>query len=88
MINKVRERAGVDPFTELNLDVILEEHAREMAFEQEDWFILKRTGKLISMVKEYSPDKDITQIDERHVRMPIPQTFLDATPGYSVENNY
>jgi hypothetical protein len=81
-INKVRERAGAHLFTMIDQDTILNEYARECAFEQEDWFTLKRMGKLVDMVKQFSPDKDVSEISEDKIKMPIPQSFLDATPGY------
>jgi hypothetical protein len=82
MINKVRERAGATAFTALDEKTILDEYARELAFENEDWFVLKRTGKLVEYVKTFSPDSLQTEISVEKIRMPIPQTFLDATPGY------
>ena len=85
-INKVRERAGAHLFTALTEDTLLDEYARECAFEQEDWFTLKRMGKLVSMVKQFSPDKDVTEISQEKIRIPTPQTFLDATPGYHITN--
>jgi starch-binding outer membrane protein, SusD/RagB family len=83
MINKVRERAGALPLTALDEKTILDEYARELAFENEDWFALKRTGKLVEYVKKYGPDSLQTEISEAKIKMPIPQTFLDATPGYN-----
>ncbi len=88
MINKVRERAGATPFTTLDEKTILDEYARELAFENEDWFTLKRTGKLVEYVKKFSPDSSQTGISDAKITMPIPQTFLDATPGYPQNPGY
>lgn len=89
MINKVRERAGATAFTDLDEKTILDEYARELAFENEDWFLLKRTGKLVEYVQQYSPDEEAqNNIKETNVRMPIPQSFLDATPGYPQNPGY
>ena len=41
---------------QLTIDFILEERARELGGEQQRWFDLKRTGKLIEYVKKYNPD--------------------------------
>ncbi|WP_111707175.1 RagB/SusD family nutrient uptake outer membrane protein [Lutibacter citreus] len=43
-INAVRERAGAAPITTLDEQAILDENARELAFEGERWFTLKRMG--------------------------------------------
>jgi starch-binding outer membrane protein, SusD/RagB family len=88
LINKVRERAGAHLFTTIDLDTILDEYARECAFEQEDWHTLKRMGKLVSMVKAHSDSVDMThtEITQDKIRMPTPQSFLDATPGYHLTN--
>ena len=90
MINVVRTRAKATPYTDADMteDKIIEEYFRELAFEQEDWFLLKRLGRLVTMNKTFSPDKDETEIDENNVRMPIPQSFIDATPGYPQNPGY
>lgn len=63
--------------SDLNIDFILEERARELVGEEHRWFDLKRTGKLLEYVKKYNPDgKD--NIKEYHLYRPIPQTQIDA----------
>ena len=83
---------------------ILDEHAREMAFEGRRWFLLKRFGKLIDQVRLHGgqsnfrglqpadpafpndPVKCIIpdyfsariNIQDFHVRWPIPQAEIDA----------
>lgn len=84
-INEVRRRAAI-PGKEaamkikpeqLTLDFILDERARELGGEQQRWFDLKRTGKLLERVKAYNPDAKVN-IKEHHLLRPIPQTQLDA----------
>jgi len=58
--------------SEITLDFILNERARELAGEQLRWFDLKRTGKLIERVKAYNPDNAVN-IQPYHVLRPIPQ---------------
>lgn len=61
----------------MNIDFILDERARELVGEQLRWFDLNRTGKLLEYVKKWNPDaKDIIQ--DYHTLRPIPQTQLDA----------
>lgn len=63
--------------SELNIDFILDERARELFAEQNRWFDLKRTGTLLNRVKQHNPDA-AQNIKEHHIWKPIPQTFLDA----------
>ena len=77
--------------SELTIDFILDERARELCGEQIRWFDLKRTKKLVEYVKLHNMDaKD--NIQEYHMLRPIPQNQLDAVtnkdeftqnPGYT-----
>ncbi len=62
--------------SDMNIDFILDERAREFAGEHLRWFDLKRTGKLVERVKKYNPD--VTRMEEYHTVRPIAQTELDA----------
>lgn len=62
---------------QLTLDFILDERARELGGEQQRWFDLKRTNKLLERVKAYNPDAK-ANIKEHHLLRPVPQTQLDA----------
>lgn len=84
-INIIRTRAAlpgkememqIQP-DQLTLDFILDERARELGGEQQRWFDLKRTGKLLERVKANNPDAQ-NNIKEFHLLRPIPQTQLDA----------
>jgi starch-binding outer membrane protein, SusD/RagB family len=60
-----------------DINVILDERARELCGEQQRWFDLKRTGKLLERVKAYNGyAKD--NIKDFHILRPIPQPQLDA----------
>ncbi|WP_114778776.1 RagB/SusD family nutrient uptake outer membrane protein [Botryobacter ruber] len=84
-VNKVRERAAlpgkVDAMmvqaSDMNIDFILDERARELAGEQLRWFDLKRTGKLVERVKLYNPDA-APNIQDYHLLRPIPQIEIDV----------
>jgi hypothetical protein len=97
-INRVRSRAALPGRTaamqitssQVTLDFILDERARELAGEQVRWFDLKRTGRLVDRVKDNNPDA-APYIQPFHDRRPIPQSDLDAVtnkadfqqnPGY------
>jgi starch-binding outer membrane protein, SusD/RagB family len=93
-INAVRFRAGwpgkkdamLVAAKDMNLDLIIEERARELAGEQTRWIDLKRWGLLVDRVKKYNPQASaITAI---HNFRPVPQTQIDrsakAADGKSV----
>ncbi|MGB5417280.1 RagB/SusD family nutrient uptake outer membrane protein, partial [Algibacter sp.] len=46
-INAVRTRAGATPVASVNQQTILDERARELAFEGQRWFTLKRMGQSV-----------------------------------------
>jgi len=60
-----------------NIDVILDERARELCGEQQRWFDLKRTGKLLERVKMYNGTAK-NYIASYHTLRPIPQPQMDA----------
>ncbi len=90
--NKTWVRAGNTAITigAVTLNMIIDEHARELAFEGDRWFFLKRNGLLVERVKKYGgeyykkgtvvmiADTLIrTNIQPYHVRWPIPQAQID-----------
>jgi hypothetical protein len=60
-----------------DINVILDERARELCGEQQRWFDLKRTGKLIDRVKLYNGTAK-NNIQAIHLLRPIPQPQMDA----------
>ncbi len=89
-INAVRSRAAKKGSeaamqvqeSQLTIDFILDERARELLGEHMRWFDLVRTGKLLERVKKYNPD-GASQVKDFHVLRPIPQTQIDRTLGGS-----
>lgn len=93
-INLVRQRAGMTAFSSFDLETYLEESARELAFENERWFLLKRLGILVERVNLYyqmgsnSGNIAVFPMAPHMVRMPIPQSQVDLmrtfpqNPGY------
>ena len=65
--------------SDMDIDFILEEGARELGCELNRWYMLKRSGKLVEWVKEHNPD--ISLIQDYHIYRPLPQDAL-----YEVSN--
>ncbi len=87
-INKVRRRAAfpgkqtameITP-SQLTMDFITEERARELIGEQTRWLDLKRWGILVDRVKKYNP-QGAPNIKDFHVLRPIPQNQIDRAEG-------
>jgi hypothetical protein len=53
-LNAVRKRAGVKERTSVSMQDILDEQARELAFEGRRWYMLKRTGKLYEYIVDHA----------------------------------
>ncbi len=86
LINALRERAYGNSdhnFTSVDMNVIMDEQARELGHEGHRWYILKRNGMLMERVMAHNPDA-APNIQSKHVRWPIPQTFVDLA---GVEQN-
>ncbi len=89
-VNTLRNRASIPGHqaemqvqaSDISLDFLLDERAREFAGEQMRWFDLKRTGKLVERVKKSNPDAG-AYIQDYHVRRPIPQADIDAATNKS-----
>ncbi|MGB8490510.1 MAG: RagB/SusD family nutrient uptake outer membrane protein [Bacteroidales bacterium] len=60
-----------------NIDIILDERARELCGEQQRWFDLKRTGRLIQRVQAYNGSA-MNNIKGFHTLRPIPTPQMDA----------
>jgi starch-binding outer membrane protein, SusD/RagB family len=89
-INIIRRRAAIPgreanmvvAASDMTLDYILDERARELCGEQLRWFDLKRTNKLISRIQSMNPDA-AKFIQPYHMLRPIPQTQIDAVSNKS-----
>ena len=78
--------------SDMTVEWILEERARELCGEWLRWFDLKRTGNLVSYIRQHNPAWDGNDVVDEHNNLwPIPNTFLDKlqnaeefgqNPGY------
>jgi len=60
--------------SDMNMEFILAEGARELGCEMNRWYMLKRTGMLVDWVKRTNPD--VTLIKDYHINRPLPQDAL------------
>lgn len=90
-INTVRERSSATPVSaaEVTLDYILDERARELAWEELRLLTLMRTGKFVERVKKYNPitgdnigdHQNLWPIPYREIETNI-EAELEQNPGY------
>lgn len=89
-INVVRKRANAHPIeaSDVDLDYILDERARELILEEPRRRTLIRVGKLFERVKKYNMNEETRQtISDKHNFYPIPQTAIDANFSAKLEQN-
>jgi len=91
-INMVRVRAAAAGKADamkvesVDMNLIMEERARELAGEQTRWMDLKRWGNLIERVKLYNTDA-ATGITDKHYVRPIPQKQVDLSENGGFPQN-
>lgn len=84
--NETWQRAGNDEFTgTLTIKDIIDEQARELSFEGDRWYFLKRLGILIPQVTNYAGDIEISSslagrtnlpANPHFIRWPIPEAEI------------
>ncbi|WP_047549598.1 RagB/SusD family nutrient uptake outer membrane protein [Psychroserpens sp. Hel_I_66] len=101
-INAVRTRANAAPLTSVDQQAILDERARELAFEGQRWFTLKRMGQSVInfQITNYAGDGEFfpnnlgerdprTNWQPHYINFPIAQIDLDLLgPGYPQNDGY
>jgi hypothetical protein len=89
-INAVRTRSNAKPISasDVNIDYILDERARELITEERRRMTLSRLGKLVERTKKYQTRSDVkATIQSFHELYPIPQSAIDANFGAKLEQN-
>lgn len=93
-INALRNRAHATSVTaaDVNLDLILDERARELYMEEYRISTLMRMNKLTEYLMKYNPQviKEGYQLDDHLNKLPIPSSEIEANkegglvqnPGY------
>ena len=88
-INALRNRAGLDNIaaSDVTIDLILDEGAKELAGEVCRWCDLKRTGTLRERVLAHNPHAALNNaIQDFHYLRPIPQSEIDLSAGSLNQN--
>jgi hypothetical protein len=90
-INVVRVRSQATPVTaaDVNMDLILDERARELYGEEFRLNTLMRTGKLVEYLNKYNGYlKDNNQVAPAYVsKLPIPRKEIEANTGAIMTQN-
>ncbi|GJM31252.1 MAG: membrane protein [Saprospiraceae bacterium] len=99
-INEVRARAGAAELTSLDEQAILDERARELSFEGQRWFTLKRMGQSVinNQIRSFAGDGEYfpanlgardprTNWQDHYINFPIPQRDLDLLGGSYPQND-
>lgn len=102
-LNAVRTRAGAAPLASVDEQAILDERARELAFEGQRWFTLKRMGQSVinNQIRTYAGDGEYfpnnfggerdprVNWQDHFVNWPIAQRDLDLLgPNYPQNDGY
>ena len=100
-INAIRERANAAPLASVDEQVILDERARELAFEGQRWFTLKRMGQEVinRQIRNYAGDGEFfpnnfggnrdprVNWQDHYINFPIAQIDLDLFGTSYPQNN-
>lgn len=90
-INALRDRAGATPVTagDVNMDLILDERARELYGEEFRINTLLRTGKLVEYLNKYNGYliSNGYTAPSKLALLPIPNSAIQANTGAKLEQN-
>ena len=92
-INEIRERSSASPITgsDVNMEFILDERARELFVEENRLMTLMRTGTIVERVSTHNPmhngSYDANQIFDYQNLWPIPNTEIERNTEATLEQN-
>jgi hypothetical protein len=90
-LTELRARAGITTAvnaSDVDIDFILDERARELTGEVSRWMDLKRTETLVERVLAHNPHAAYNnKIDSHHLLRPIPQDEIDNSGGSITQND-
>ncbi len=95
-LNKIRERAAYPgkesamkiTSSDITIDFILDEYAREMSGETSRWMELKRTKKLKERLKHNNHAQVKNNFQDFNYLRPIPQSIVDLSRGTTQNPGY
>jgi starch-binding outer membrane protein, SusD/RagB family len=90
IVNDVRVRAGDEEIADVTLDILLDERRKEFAGESSRWHDLVRSGKVITIMKDFIETEDVkgqmSEPTENMILYPVPQNQMDVKKGLYEQN--
>ncbi len=81
--NKVRVRAGLEPLSEINKEIMLHERRVEFAFEGHRWYDLLRSGRAVEILTLHGKNPDLNSL-----LFPIPASEMEVNPKLEQNPGY